>query len=136
MKTRALVGMAVAMVLLEGCETRLNTRSGGPEVTIKGVPIDTVRTAYAHELAEEGFAVQLTKAGDVIGLKDSGVVSQYDEKTGSGGGRAKVRLNFLQGDDGVRVLYHGFIGGEEARGDWKDRQAKLERVAEKLEAVR
>jgi hypothetical protein len=126
----------------------MKTRSGGPEVTISGVPMKTVLTAYIHELADEGFAVGHDKAGNMIGVKDAGVartrVSGYVDTINNvgwingrmDGTQATVRLSFLKEDDGVRVLYRGFIGGEEAREDWKARQAMLERVAEQLEAGR
>jgi hypothetical protein len=140
-----MVVMVVAIVLLEGCyPTRMNTRSGNPEVTVRGVPMNAVWTAYAHELAGKGFAVRYDKFGNlmtVIGTKGvnvgSGDNTTANITSGSGGGRVKaeVTLHFRQEDDGVRVVYHGYIGRVEAREDWKARQAKLERVAKELEAA-
>jgi hypothetical protein len=131
--------VALLLLALAGCATKLDTVSGGPEVVIHGVSLDVIKHAFSNQLADRGFAIKSDTGSVVIAEKEGDVSDNiwfgspthpYTQK--------RIVLNFLESNGATRVLYHGFnvshaFGELELKGDWRHVQWTLECVAADLE---
>lgn len=127
------------LLLNSGCITRLNTPSGGPEITIHGLSPEKVKERFYNDLADNGFHITRNEGITVVATKEGDVADNiWFGTTWKPFVQKCIRMNFIvAADGGVRVLYHGFIKGglgeTEVRGDWWKVQWNLERLAADLE---
>ena len=133
----------VILLAATGCiAPRLQTRSGAPEVTVPNVSIDKIKSAFASSLADDQWEVLGIDSFSMVCEKDAGMgASIFFGSRFNPTVKARIRLTFLQIDDGVRVLYRGYLVSnpgsrfeiaDEVWGDWENRQNWLERVAADL----
>lgn len=137
---RCWIVMGALLWACAGCATRLQTPSGGPEITVHGVGLERVKEAFCNDLASRGYAisrhegavVEADKNGDVADNIFFGTLAHPNTQK-------RVVLNFLPArDGGIRVLFHGYnrsasFGDMELKGGWARIQYEMECVAAELE---
>ena len=135
-----LILTAAATVLLAGCVApKMNTASGGPEVTINA-PLAKVKAEVASAIVNAGY--NLTHSDDLTieGKKEGGMFLTAMTASPANPTSFKVtRANLIQVDGGVRVLLRCFLtaGGRddgEITGARQQEQALLDKIKSKCEA--
>jgi hypothetical protein len=131
--------VAVLLIALTGCATKLNTRSGGPEVTIHGATLETIKYSFCNQLADRGFNIKNDTGSAVIAEKDGDASDNIlFGSPAHPNTQKRIVLNFLELDGATRVLYHGFnvshsFGELELKGDWHHVQWTMECIAAEFE---
>jgi hypothetical protein len=140
--------LVLALVIFAGCGTpktpKMPTRSGRPEVSIKGKTTEELKTFFVNDLVARGYTAQTSDPTALIFEKrETGTIallftSDIDRKVWN-----RVKMSILdEGRRSHRVVCTAFLVGnrgapvertEEVSGEWQDIQSWLESAKAFLE---
>ena len=143
---RALV-LILATALVAGCASeRMPTRSGRPEVTIRGRTTEELKVYFVTDLGSRGYTVRnADPAAMIFEKQEKGSVALLviGERDRTAWNRVKVSIvSHRRGSH--RVICQAFLVGnrgrpvervEEVSGEWETIQAWLERAKANLEPL-
>ena len=143
---RALVVIILAAALVAGCASRphMPTRSGRPEVTIRGKTTEELKVYFVTDLVSRGYTVRNADPAAMIFEKQERgsvallVISELDRTAWN-----RVRVSIVSHRRGShRVICQAFLVGNRGRpveqvkevsGEWETIQDWLERAKANLE---